>query len=182
VRLNNVVLRSYTPDWATEVDRIEFTPNPGGIMEPYTGQDVRINNILLKANGNQSAWSYRYGLSYSYTYWRPTLPASATELATNGYTGTYNQTEPFGEVSNTETNSFRFEGQGCGRRQQFNPQFENNTPNPQTGALTLPATFTPFGETNETEFNFNEGGEFVTNVGETGIVIEKIGGTVRIKI
>ena len=183
VRLNNVVLRSFTPDWATEVDRIEFTPNPGGIMEPFTGQDVRINNILLKANGNQTSWSYRYGLSYSYTFWRPTLPTTALETTTGDFTNnsTFNN-GTFTEVATTETTSFRFEGQGRGRMQQFTPTFETNTPNPTTGALTLPVTFMPFNETNETEFNFNEGGQFVTNVGETGIVIEKTGGTVRIKI
>lgn len=219
VRLNNVVLRSFTPDWATEVDRIEFTPNPGGIMEPFTGQDVQINNILLKANGNQNAWSYRYGLSYSYTFWRPTLPAATLETTTNGQTGTFGTTGTSGttsttgttgtfgtnsafgtsgqfgtngtftEVANTETVSFRFEGQGRGRAQQFNPSLETNTPNPTTGAVTLPVTFTPLNETNETGlnfnetgFNFNQGDEFVTGVGETGIVIEKTGGTVRIKI
>jgi hypothetical protein len=182
VRLNNVVLRSFTSDWATEVDRIEFTPNPGGIMEPFTGQDVRLNNILLKANGNQAAWSYRYGLSYSYTFWRPTLLAATTEMTTNGHLSTQTQTEPFTEVATTETVSFRFEGQGRGRAQQFNTSLETNTPNPTTGAVTLPVTFTPFNETNETEFNFNQGGEFVTHVGETGIVIEKSGGIVRIKI
>jgi thermitase len=218
VRLNNVVLRSFTPDWATELDRIEFTPNPGGIMEPFTGQDVKLNNILLKANGNQSAWSYRWGLSYSYTFWRPTLPATPLELGTTGQARPRAFTEQFGEVTLTETTSLRFEGQGRGFLQQFTPGFGNNLTgfgnnltgfgstgftgtgstgygsnsntgfgsnpvNPTTGALTLPVTFASFGEMNETELTFNQqGGEFITNAGDTGIVIEKTGGTVRIKI
>jgi hypothetical protein len=182
VRLNNVVLRSFTPDWATEIDRIEFAPNPGGIMEPFTGQDVRVNNILLKANGNQTSWSYRWGLSYSYTFWRPTLPAAAVELTTDGQVRATDLAEKFGEVTSSETASFRFEGQGRGRTQQLTQSLESNLADPLTGALTLPVGFTTLGETTATEFGFNEGGQLVTSTTETGIVIEKTGGTVRIKI
>jgi subtilisin family serine protease len=74
VRLNNVVVRSHTPDWSAEVDRFEYTPNPGGIMLPRSGNDVTFPRILLMANGNRSSWSYRYSVSWAYTFWRPTAP------------------------------------------------------------------------------------------------------------
>jgi hypothetical protein len=180
VRLNNVVLRSYTPDWATEIDRLEFTPNPGGILEPFTNHDVRINNILLRANGNRSSWSYRWGLSYSYTFWRPSLPATPLEATTNGGLRR-GQLKEFNELATTENVSFRFEGQGQGRRQQLNTMFEHR-PNPMTGALTLPVTFATPIETAETAINLTEGGELITTLPEAGIVIEKTGDTVRIKI
>ena len=84
VRLDALTVTSHTADWSTEIDRLEYRPNPGGIMAPRSGQDVRHNGILLKANGNASAWSYRWSLNWSYTFWRPGAPAfplSAAEPA-----------------------------------------------------------------------------------------------------
>jgi hypothetical protein len=84
VRLDALTVTSHTADWSAEIDRLEYRPNPGGIMAPRSGQDVRLNGILLKANGNAAAWSYRWALNWSYTFWRPGAPAfplSAAEPA-----------------------------------------------------------------------------------------------------
>ena len=59
---------------AAEIDRFEYRPNPGTVMAPRSGQDVRLNRLLLKANGNQASWSYRWALNWSYTFWRPSAP------------------------------------------------------------------------------------------------------------
>lgn len=75
VRLDALTLTSHTPDWSSEIDRLEYRPNPGGTMAPRSGQDMRLNGILLKANGNQSAWSYRWALNWAYTFWRPSAAA-----------------------------------------------------------------------------------------------------------
>ena len=75
VRLDALTLTSHNPTWTTEIDRFEYRPNPGGTMAPRSGQDVRLNRILLKANGNQFSWSYRWSLQWAYTYWRPAAQA-----------------------------------------------------------------------------------------------------------
>lgn len=75
VRLDALTVTSHSADWSAEIDRLEYRPNPGGIMAPRSGQDLRLNGILLKANGNYSAWSYRWALSWSYTFWRPSAAA-----------------------------------------------------------------------------------------------------------
>ena len=75
VRLDALTLTSHNPTWTTEIDRFEYRPNPGGMMAPRSGQDVRLNSILLKANGNQASWSYRWSLQWSYTFWRPSAAA-----------------------------------------------------------------------------------------------------------
>lgn len=75
VRLDALTVTSHTPDWSGEIDRLEYRPNPGGTMAPRSGQDMRLNGILLKANGNQSAWSYRWALNWAYTFWRPSAAA-----------------------------------------------------------------------------------------------------------
>jgi hypothetical protein len=74
VRLDSLTLTSHNPSWTAEIDRFEYRPNPGGIMLPRSGQDVRLNSILLKANGNILSWSYRWSLQWSYTFWRPAAP------------------------------------------------------------------------------------------------------------
>jgi len=74
VRLDALTVTSHNPTWTAEIDRFEYRPNPGGVMAPRSGQDVRLNRILLKANGNQASWSYRWALSWSYTFWRPGAP------------------------------------------------------------------------------------------------------------
>lgn len=184
VRINSILLRSFTADWATEIDRIECLPNPGGIMEPFTGNDVRINNILLKANGNQSSWSYRWAVSYGYTFWRPTLPASALDVNGNA---ARRHIEKFSEVATTENVSHRFEGMGRGHTQQLDASVpgantELGLPNPKTGALTLPVSFMTMTELNGGDFGLNGGTEYVSQLSDSGIVIEKTGNTVRIKI
>lgn len=84
VRLDGLTIASYSPDWSTQVDRFEYRPNPGNVLAPRSTQDVRFNRILLKANGNQSSWSYRWSMNWSYTFWRPGapgLPLSAEPLS-----------------------------------------------------------------------------------------------------
>lgn len=75
VRLDSLTLTSHNPSWTAEVDRFEYRPNPGNVLAPRSGQDVRLRRILLKANGNESSWSYRWALNWTYTFWRPTAPA-----------------------------------------------------------------------------------------------------------
>ncbi len=77
VRLDALTLTSHTPSWTAEIDRFEYRPNPGNVLAPRSGQDVRHNGILLKANGNQQSWSYRWALNWTYTFWRPSAPAFA---------------------------------------------------------------------------------------------------------
>lgn len=184
VQINSILLRSFTADWATEVDRIECVPNPGGIMQPFTGQDIRVRNILLKANGNRSSWSYRWGISYNYTYWRPSLPATALDAAGNL---TRQRAEQFDEVATTENVSFRFEGRGHGLAQQLDQSAsgsltELNLPHPENGALTLPVSFIPTNEFGMTESNVNGEPGLSTQLSDSGIVIEKTGNTIRVHL
>ncbi len=72
VRLDALTLTSHNS--TAEIDRFEYRPNPGNVLAPRTGQDVRFNRVLLKANGNRSSWSYRWAASWSYTFWRPSAP------------------------------------------------------------------------------------------------------------
>ena len=84
VRLDALTLTSHNPTWTAEIDRFEYRPNPGNVLAPRSSQDVRLNRVLLRANGNQAAWSYRWALNWSYTYWRPTAPGfplAASEAA-----------------------------------------------------------------------------------------------------
>ncbi|MGH7391497.1 MAG: S8 family serine peptidase [Candidatus Rokuibacteriota bacterium] len=74
VRLDSLTLTSHNPAWTAEIDRFEYRPNPGNVLSPRSGHDVRSNRILLRANGNQSSWSYRWALNWTYTYWRPGAP------------------------------------------------------------------------------------------------------------
>jgi len=71
VRLDSLSLSSHTDDWTAEIGRFEFSGNPGGTMAPRSGNDIKLDNILLKANGAESSWSYRWNLSWTYTFWRP---------------------------------------------------------------------------------------------------------------
>jgi thermitase len=86
VRLDALTITSHSADWSAEIDRLEYRPNPGGVMRPRSSDDVRLNNVLLRANGNQSSWSYRWNLAWSYTYWRPgapSLPLDASQPASD---------------------------------------------------------------------------------------------------
>ncbi|MEM9676022.1 MAG: S8 family serine peptidase [Bacteroidota bacterium] len=86
VRVNNFNIRSYSPS-GTEIDRFEYQATPGGVMLPGiapgggSGNDLQVQGLLLKANGNRSRWSYRWRANWGYTYWRPsaavTTPAEA---------------------------------------------------------------------------------------------------------
>jgi len=88
VRVNGFNIRSFGPTGA-EIDRFEYHANPGGIMLPGlapgggSGHDLRVQGVLLKANGNSSRWSYSWRANWGYTYWRPssavTSPAEALE-------------------------------------------------------------------------------------------------------
>jgi subtilisin family serine protease len=71
IRLDSLTLTSHSPSWSSEIDRFEYRPNPGNVLAPRSGQDVRLNNVLLKANGNASSWNYRWSINWAYTYWRP---------------------------------------------------------------------------------------------------------------
>ena len=74
VRLNALTISSHSANWSTEVDRFEYRPNPGNVLAPRSGQDVRFNRVLLRANGTKSSYTYRWALNWGYTFWRPTGP------------------------------------------------------------------------------------------------------------
>lgn len=73
VRLNNLVFRSHSPTGAV-IDQFNFNPNPGPVMQPRSGHDVRFTGLLLRANGNQTSWSYNWTINWGYTFWRPSAP------------------------------------------------------------------------------------------------------------
>ena len=87
IRVNGVSIRSYDPSGA-EVDRFEFRPDPGGRMRPGlaagggSGDDLRFDGLLLRAHGTRRSWSYRWRANWSYTYWRPSSPATTPADAT----------------------------------------------------------------------------------------------------
>lgn len=81
LRLDALTATSHNSNWTAEIDRFEYRPNQGGIMAPRSSNDLRLNRILLKANGNQANWSYRWALAWNYTFWRP--GASSFPLATD---------------------------------------------------------------------------------------------------
>jgi subtilisin family serine protease len=74
IRLDALTITSLNSTGTAEIDRLEYRPNPGGVMAPRSSNDVRLNKVLLKANGNFSGWSYRWAMSWSYTFWRPSSP------------------------------------------------------------------------------------------------------------
>jgi subtilisin family serine protease len=74
VRINHLTMTSLNLTRTAEIDRFEYRPNPGSVLMPRSGQDVRLNGILLKANGNQSAWNYQWAANWGYTFWRPSTP------------------------------------------------------------------------------------------------------------
>ena len=170
VRLDGFNLTSHSADWSRELDRFEFRANPGGTMAPFTTQDEQFNKILLKAHGNRSGWAGNWAIHFWYTYWRPTLPATPADVARNL------PLRDFSEFANTESVSYRFEAQGRGRRQQLPEDLRLNESNPQTGAQILPVTFAAAESATE-DFSSNGNGSSAS-----GIVIEKTGETVRIKI
>jgi thermitase len=74
VRVDSFTLTSHTADWSSEIDRFEYRPDPGNVLLPRSGQAVRFNRLLLKANGTPGSWSYRWSASWTYTFWRPSAP------------------------------------------------------------------------------------------------------------
>lgn len=96
VRLDALTLTSHNPTWTAEIDRFEYRPNPGNVLAPRTSQDVSFNNILLRANGNHSSWSYRWALNWSYTFWRPSAPGFplAAPAEADESAGVHVHTEP----------------------------------------------------------------------------------------
>jgi thermitase len=74
VRVDSFTLTSLTPDGSREIDRFEYRPTQGPVLLPRTGQDVRFNGVLLRANGTSASWSYRWASSWTYTFWRPSTP------------------------------------------------------------------------------------------------------------
>lgn len=74
IRLDRLAIVSHNPTWSAEVDRFDYVPNPGNVLAPRTSQDVRFNNVLLRANGTRASWSYRWSINWNYTYWRPGAP------------------------------------------------------------------------------------------------------------
>lgn len=73
VRLNGLVFRSHAPDGSV-LDQFTFAGNPGPVMLARSGHDVRFTNVLLRANGNRSRWSYNWSVNWGYTFWRPGTP------------------------------------------------------------------------------------------------------------
>ena len=76
VRLDGLTLTSHDAAGGGEIDRFEYRPNPGNVLAARSGQDVRLRRILLKANGNRASYSYRWNVGWSYTFWRPSAPAT----------------------------------------------------------------------------------------------------------
>ncbi|MBN1207219.1 MAG: S8 family serine peptidase [Myxococcaceae bacterium] len=76
VRLDQMMLHSQGPD-GREIDRFQYVATPGGVMTPRSGNELLLNNILLRANGNATSWSYRWSLSWAYMFWRPSSPLFA---------------------------------------------------------------------------------------------------------
>jgi thermitase len=74
VRVDSFTLMSHTADGSSEIDRFEYRPNPGNVLLSRSGQDVRFNRLLLKANGTPSSWTYRWTANWTYTFWRPAAP------------------------------------------------------------------------------------------------------------
>ncbi|PRA00507.1 hypothetical protein CQ017_05665 [Arthrobacter sp. MYb224] len=73
VRLNGLTFRSHAPNGSV-LDQFSFAGNPGPVMLARSGHDVRFTNVLLRANGNRSRWSYKWSANWGYTFWRPGAP------------------------------------------------------------------------------------------------------------
>lgn len=73
VRLNGLTFRSHGTNGAV-IDQFSFAGNPGPVMLARTGHDVKFTNVLLKANGHRSNWSYSWSANWGYTFWRPGAP------------------------------------------------------------------------------------------------------------
>lgn len=74
VRIDSVTLTSHTEDRSAVVDRFEYRGSPGAVLEPRSSDDLRFDHVLLRANGTRAAWSYRWSINWTYTFWRPSAP------------------------------------------------------------------------------------------------------------
>jgi hypothetical protein len=74
VRVDSFTLTSLTPNGSREIDRFDYRPTHGPVLLPRSGEDVRFNGVLLRANGTSASWSYRWAASWTYTFWRPSAP------------------------------------------------------------------------------------------------------------
>jgi hypothetical protein len=74
IRLDSLTINSHGPGGAV-IDKLEYKATPGGVMAPRSDNDVRLNNVLLKANGTHTGgWSTSWSLGWGYTFWRPSAP------------------------------------------------------------------------------------------------------------
>jgi hypothetical protein len=55
---------------------------PGLAAGGGSGDDLRFDGLLLRAHGTRRSWSYRWRANWSYTYWRPSSPATTPADAT----------------------------------------------------------------------------------------------------
>ncbi len=108
VRLNNLIFRSHSPS-GTMLDRFEYRPDPGVVMQPRSSHQVRFNRLLLPANGNKSSWSYRWTMNWGYTYWRPSSPVFP--LSTDAMAEGDLPPEAIGTTASSDTVEGRSEGE-----------------------------------------------------------------------
>lgn len=79
VRVNSVTLRSFDPSGSV-IDQFIYRGDPGGVMKPGldvgsgSDDDLRLENLLLRAYGNRQRYRYSWRANWSYTYWRPSRP------------------------------------------------------------------------------------------------------------
>lgn len=92
VRVNSFQIRSFGPTGKV-IDRFSYRPDPGGIMQPGlssgggSGDDIRFENILLKAHGNRSSFRYSWRADWSYTFWRPSRPITSPADGMEAFNG-----------------------------------------------------------------------------------------------
>ena len=120
VRLNGLTFRSHGTNGAV-IDQFGFAGNPGPVMLARSGHDVKFTNVLLKANGNRSNWSYSWSANWGYTFWRPgaplfplgaELPDVAGPLDESRGTSDNSQTVTGGDSGTSETTAAGADGNG----------------------------------------------------------------------
>ncbi|MCW4464576.1 S8 family serine peptidase [Glutamicibacter sp. MNS18] len=119
IRLNGLTFRSHGTN-GTVIDQFGFTGNPGPVMLARSGNDVRFTNVLLKANGNRSSWSYSWSANWGYTFWRPgapLFPLGAEQPVVAG---------PLDESQGTSDNSQTVTGEDRGTSQTTEPVVDTN--------------------------------------------------------
>jgi subtilisin family serine protease len=82
VRVNRATIRSFDPN-GNVIDQFIYRGDPGGVMQPGlgsgggSGDDLRFENLLLRAYGNRRRYRYSWRANWSYTYWRPSRPITS---------------------------------------------------------------------------------------------------------